>query len=175
MVFDNDSEQVLRLHLKVMEIGREGWVVVPQLAVGAHDLCSPLQKQRIPAYYSVHHKSFWKNCCLQFHRSWTPILLSLLSMKYFQGSSNFSQVLLKHSLEHVFGFLWFRNLSGIIASKEWSFCQLVEFKMNEVWFGSKLSPAGGILWKNTHLCSRWSIYAILELMFTDLCCKCNGN
>ena len=61
MVFDNDSEQVLRLHLKVMQIGREGWVVVPQLAVGVHDLCPPLQKQRIPAYYPVHHNASEKN------------------------------------------------------------------------------------------------------------------
>ena len=51
------SEKFLRLHLKVMQIGRQGWVVVPQLAVGVHDLCPPLQKQRIPAYYPVHHNA----------------------------------------------------------------------------------------------------------------------
>ena len=55
------SEKFLRLHLKVMQIGREGWVVVPQLAVGVHDLCPPLQKQRIPAYYPVHHNASEKN------------------------------------------------------------------------------------------------------------------
>ena len=68
MVFDNDSEQVLRLHLKVMEIGREGWVVVPQLAVGVHDLGSPLQKQRIPANYPVHRNASEK-FCFQSHRN----------------------------------------------------------------------------------------------------------
>ena len=40
-----------------MQIGREGWVMVPQLAVGAHDLCPPLQKQRILAYHPVHHNA----------------------------------------------------------------------------------------------------------------------
>ena len=55
------SEKFLRLHLKVMQIGREGWVVVLQLAVGIHDLCPPLQKQRIPAYYPVHHNASEKN------------------------------------------------------------------------------------------------------------------
>ena len=45
MVFDNDSEQVLRLHLKVMQIGREGWVVVQQLTVGVHDLLSSAEAE----------------------------------------------------------------------------------------------------------------------------------
>ena len=51
------SEKFLRLHLKVMQIGRKGWVMVSQLAVGAHDLCPPPQKQRILAYYPVHYKA----------------------------------------------------------------------------------------------------------------------
>ena len=48
------SNQVLRQHLKVMQTGRESWVVVLQKSVGVHDFSSPLQKQRTPPYYPVH-------------------------------------------------------------------------------------------------------------------------
>ena len=80
MVFDNDSEQVSRLHLKVMEIGREGWVVVPQLAVGVHDFGSPLQKQRIPANYPVHRNASEK-FSFQSHRNWTLLSPSMACTK----------------------------------------------------------------------------------------------
>ena len=80
MVFDNDSEQVLRLHLKVMEIEREGWVVLPQLAVGVHDFGSPLQKQRIPANYPVHRNASEK-FSFQSHRNWTLLSPSMACTK----------------------------------------------------------------------------------------------
>ena len=45
----SDGKQVFnKAHLKVLQIGREGWVVVLQKTVGVHDLSSPLQKQRTP-------------------------------------------------------------------------------------------------------------------------------
>ena len=51
----SDGEQVLRTaHLKVTQIGRESWVVLPQLHVGVHDFGSPVQKQRISTNYPVH-------------------------------------------------------------------------------------------------------------------------
>ena len=87
MVFCDDSERVLRLHLKVTQHGREGWVVVLQLRIGVHDFGSPLQKQRIPANYPLHLRRLWKNCCFQLHRKWTLILLSL-SMACSQNKPN---------------------------------------------------------------------------------------
>ena len=56
-------------------------------------------------------------------------------MRLLLGSSNFPQECCKHSLEHVFGSLWSRTLSGTIASEKCSSSQLVDLMMNEVWFG----------------------------------------
>ena len=51
----SDGKQVFnKAHLKVLQIGREGWVVVLQKTVGVHDVSSPLQKKRTPTCYSVH-------------------------------------------------------------------------------------------------------------------------
>ena len=48
-IFNADGKQVCKTaHLKVMQTGRESWVVVLQKTVGVHDLSSPLQKQRTP-------------------------------------------------------------------------------------------------------------------------------
>ena len=55
----SDGKQVFKTaHLKVVQIGREGWVAVQQKTVGVHDLSSPLQKQRTPPPYSPGHLSF---------------------------------------------------------------------------------------------------------------------
>ena len=56
-------------------------------------------------------------------------------MRLLLSSSNFPQECCKHSLEHVFGSLWSRTLSGTIASEKCSSSQLVDLMMNEVWFG----------------------------------------
>ena len=54
-IFNADGKQVCKTaHLKVMQTGRESWVVVLQKSVGVHDFSSPLQKQRTPPYYPVH-------------------------------------------------------------------------------------------------------------------------
>ena len=43
-IFNADGTQVCKTaHLKVMQTGRESWVVVLQKTVGGHDLSSPLQ------------------------------------------------------------------------------------------------------------------------------------
>ena len=56
----SDGKQVFKkAHLKVVQIGREGWVAVLQKTVGVHNLSSLLQKQRTPTCYPV-HISFWK-------------------------------------------------------------------------------------------------------------------
>ena len=48
-IFNADGKQVCKTaHLKVMQTGRESWVVVLQKSVGVHDFSSPLQKQRTP-------------------------------------------------------------------------------------------------------------------------------
>ena len=51
----SDSKQIFKTaHLKIVQIGREGWVVVLQKTVGVHGVSSPLQKKRTPTCYSVH-------------------------------------------------------------------------------------------------------------------------
>ena len=51
----SDGKQVFKTaHLKVVQIGREGWVAVLQKTVGIHDVSSLLQKQRTPTCYPVH-------------------------------------------------------------------------------------------------------------------------